>query len=123
MVGSIYKRVSFRKPPPPISCFPYILVRLHGIFKHFVPTPYNTHIIMGGRDKNFEDPMQSDQDRRKTRYGRRRFSKTHPLSKIYYFQPNKSVYLYDLDLGEIICRIQYFETFFELYITKKYQKL
>ena len=35
---------------------------------------------MGGRDKNFEDPMQSDQDMRKTRYGRRRFSSTHPLA-------------------------------------------
>ena len=34
---------------------------------------------MGGRDKNFEDQMQSDQDIRKTRYGRRRFSSTHPL--------------------------------------------
>ena len=36
---------------------------------------------MGGRDKNFDDPMQSDEDIRKTRYGRRRFSKTHPLSE------------------------------------------
>ena len=35
---------------------------------------------MGGRDKNFEDPMKSDQDIRKTRSERRRFSKTHPLT-------------------------------------------
>ena len=71
--------MSFRKPPPPISCFPYILVRLHRIFKILVPNPYNTSIIMGGRDKNFEDLMQSDRDIRKTRYGRRRFFSNHSL--------------------------------------------
>ena len=65
-------RVDPNKPPLPISCFPYILVRLHRIFKFFVPTPNNAP-LRGGRDKNFEDPMQSDQDLRKTRYGRRRF--------------------------------------------------
>ena len=36
-----------------------------------------------GREKNFEDPMQSDQVIRKTRYGQRRFFRVHPLvSKI-----------------------------------------
>ena len=49
------------------------------ILKILVCTPHNYGGIMGGRDKNFEDPMQSDQDIRKTRYGRRRFSSTHPL--------------------------------------------
>ena len=33
---------------------------------------------MGG-DKNFEDPMQLDQDIWKTRYGRRSFYNDHPL--------------------------------------------
>ena len=37
---------------------------------------------MGGRDKNFEDPMQSDQDIRKTRYGRKRFYSIHPLYRM-----------------------------------------
>ena len=67
------EHVSARKPPPAISCFPYILVRLHRIFKILVPTPHNTPLIIGGRDKNFEDLMQSSQDIRKTRYGGSRF--------------------------------------------------
>ena len=71
--------MSFRKPPPPISCFLYILVRLHQIFQILVPIPYNTPIIMEGRDKNFEDPMQSDRDIKKTRHGRKRFLSNHPL--------------------------------------------
>ena len=39
---------------------------------------------MGGRDKNFEDPMQSDQDIRKTKYGQRRYFRVHPLTLIYF---------------------------------------
>ena len=55
-----------KRPPLSISCFPYISVRLHQIFEILVPTPYNIRIIMGGRDKNFDDPVQSDQDISKT---------------------------------------------------------
>ena len=50
--------------------FPHILVRLHRIFKILVPTPHNYGCIIGGRDKNFKDLIQSDQDIRKTKYGR-----------------------------------------------------
>ena len=71
-----------KEPPPPISCFPHILARLHQIFKMIVPIPYNISLIMEGRDKNFEDLMQSDKDIRKTRYGRRRFFTVHPLTSI-----------------------------------------
>ena len=36
-------------------------------------------LIMGGREKNLEDLMQSDQDIRKTRYGRKRFFRNQAL--------------------------------------------
>ena len=62
-----------KKPPPPISCFPYFLDQLHRIFKIIVP------LIKGGMNKNFGDPIQSDQDIRKTRYGRKRLFRNHPL--------------------------------------------
>ena len=41
--------------------FPYNLVRLHQNIKKPVPTPHNKPIFMGGTNKNFEDPMKSDQ--------------------------------------------------------------
>ena len=70
-----------KKHPLPASCFPYILVRLHRIFKILVPTPHNYGCIIGGRDKNVEDSMILDQDMCKTRYGQRRFFRAHTLAK------------------------------------------
>ena len=49
-------------------------------FQGLFPTPYNPPTIRGRRDKNFEDPMQSDQDMRKTRHGEEGFLSNHPLS-------------------------------------------
>ena len=39
----------------------YILFSLN-LDQILVPTPHNYGYIIGGRDKNFEDLMQSDQD-------------------------------------------------------------
>ena len=55
---------------------------LHSIIKILVPTLYYTLIIRGVGGNKFEDPMQSDQDMRKIKYGRRRFTSKYPLSKV-----------------------------------------
>ena len=47
--------------------------------QNYCPTPHNKGCIIGGRDKNFENLMQSDQDMRKTRYKRRRLFRNHPF--------------------------------------------
>ena len=67
---------------------------------------------MGGRDKNFEDPMKSDQDIRKTRYWRRRFSKTHPLyTKLYI------ILLSSLSIRSIMIQYSYIQLIYTIYYT------
>ena len=38
-------------------CFAHISASICRIFKILVPTPHNIPLIMGGRHKNFKDPM------------------------------------------------------------------
>jgi hypothetical protein len=46
-------------------CFPYILSLGYRIFKMLVSTPHNTPLIMGDRNKNFEDSITQTRDIRK----------------------------------------------------------
>ena len=48
---------------PTWFCFAFISARKHRIFKILVSTPDNTPLIMGGRLKNFEDPVLSGWDK------------------------------------------------------------
>jgi hypothetical protein len=49
-------------------CFPYISSPGDWIFKIYVSIPHNTPLIMGDRQKNFEDPITCAQDIRKTKF-------------------------------------------------------
>jgi hypothetical protein len=51
-----------------LFCFPYILSCGHQIFNILVSTPHNTPLIMGDRDKNFEDPVPTTRVIRRTKY-------------------------------------------------------
>ena len=48
-------------------CFPFSAPGAR-IFKILVSTPHNTPLIIGDRDKNFEDPITGTQDIRKTKF-------------------------------------------------------
>ena len=46
----------------------YMSAYEHQIFEILVSTPHNTPLIMGDRHKNFEDPMTTSRDIKKTNH-------------------------------------------------------
>ena len=70
-------------------CFADISASVYWIFKILVPTPHNIPLIMGGRHKNFTNPINRSWDMSKTKIQSGGFF-AHPLSPVIWKLQNGS---------------------------------